>query len=164
LRMNRLTVPSPLSSVESRKAAFGLGEASDWITTLAVVALAACAGVGGLTKDSPSDVKTAAVKERSEQRWQALIKGDLDTAYTFLSPASKSVTPLEAYKRQIKPGLWREAKVESVTCEGELCSVNLQITYDVPRGPMAPKAVKGIQTPLLERWVIENGAAWYVYR
>ena len=47
---------------------------------------------------------------------------------------------------------------------GELCSVKLQLTYDIPRGPMSPKPVKGIETPLTERWVIENGSAWYVYR
>jgi hypothetical protein len=126
--------------------------------------VAACAGIGGVSKDSTPEVKAAAVKERSQARWQALIKGDLDTAYAYLSPASKAVTPIESYRRQIRPGLWREVKIDSVECEAELCSVKLQLTYDIPRGPISPKPITGIETPLTERWVIENGSVWYVYR
>jgi hypothetical protein len=129
-----------------------------------VVAIAACAGAGGINKDSPPDVKAAVVKERAQARWEALIKGDLDTAYTFLSPASKAATSVQSYKGQIKPGLWREVKVVGVDCEAELCVAKLLLNYDVPRGPKSPKAVSGIETPLSERWVIENGSAWYVFR
>jgi hypothetical protein len=93
-----------------------------------------------------------------------LIKGDLDAAYAYLSPGSKATTSIEAYRRQIRPGLWRAVKVDSVECEGELCSVKLQLTYDIPRGPMSPKAISGLDTPIAERWIIENGSAWFVYR
>jgi hypothetical protein len=126
--------------------------------------VAACAGMGGVTKDSPPEVKAAAVRERSQARWQALIKGDLDAAYAYMSPASRAVTSIEAYRRQVRPGLWREVRIDSVECEAELCNVKLQLTYDIPRGPMSPKAVTGIDTPVSERWVIENGSAWFVYR
>ena len=124
-------------------------------------AVAACAGMGGVSKDSPPEVKVAAVKERSQARWQALIKGDLNTAYTYLSPASKAATPLESYRRQIRPGMWREVKIDSVECEAELCNVQLQLTYDIARGRTS---MKGIVTPVSERWIIEDGAAWFVYR
>ena len=119
---------------------------------------------GGVNKDSPPDVKAAVVKERSQARWQALIKGDLDAAYTYLSPASKAATSLDAYKRRIRPGLWKAVSIESVECESELCNVQLKLTYDVPRGRMSPQSVKGIETPVTERWVIEEGSAWYVFR
>jgi hypothetical protein len=33
----------------------------------------------------------------------------------------------------------------------------MQITYDTRR-------MRGIQTPLDESWIIENGSAWYIYR
>jgi hypothetical protein len=120
--------------------------------------------MGGVSKDSPPDVKAAVVKERSQARWQALIKGDLDAAYAYLSPGSKAATSIEAYRRQIHPGMWRSVKVDSVECEGELCSVKLQLTYDVPRGPMSPRPITGIETPIGERWIIENGSAWFVYK
>jgi hypothetical protein len=164
LRVNQLTLQDRLSSLESKKEGFWLRRMVGWMPVVLAGAVAACAGMGGVSKDSPPEVKAAAVKERSQARWQALIKGDLDAAYAYLSPASKAVTPIEVYRRQVRPGLWREVKIDSVECESELCSVKLQLTYDIPRGPMSPKSVKGLETPVTERWVIENGSAWFMYR
>jgi hypothetical protein len=164
LQVNRLTVQGRLSRLQSTLAGCSLLRVAGWMPVVVASVVAACAGIGGVSKDSTPEVKAAAVKERSQARWQALIKGDLDAAYAYLSPASKAVTPIESYRRQIRPGLWREVKIDSVECEAELCSVKLQLTYDIPRGPMSPKPVKGIETPLTERWVIENGSAWYVFR
>ena len=78
--------------------------------------VAACATV---TVDSAPEVKQKVVAERAQARWQALMKGDLDAAYAFLSPASKKATPLMDYARTIKPGMWREVKVDKVNCEAE---------------------------------------------
>ena len=86
-----------------------------------------------------------------------MIKGDIDAAYSYLSAGSKVTTSLEAYKREIKLGMWRVAKVDQVECEAEVCKVSMLITYDA-------RQMKGIQTPLAESWIIENGSAWYVYR
>lgn len=122
----------------------------------AALALSGCAGFG-ISKDSEPAAKQKVVAERAEARWQSLIKGDLDAAYAYLSEGSKATTPLEVYKSKIRPGLWRQAKVEKVECEAEVCKVKMQITFD-------HKLMKGIQTPLNESWIIEKGSAWYVYR
>jgi hypothetical protein len=165
LQVNRLTLQGRLSSLGSTKEGFWLRRLAGRVPVAVVaVAVAACAGLGGVNKDSPPDVKAAVVKERSEARWQALIKGDLDAAYAYLSPGSKAATPIEAYRRQIRPGMWRAAKVDSVECDGELCNVRLQLTYDIGRGRSSSKAIAGIETPIAERWVIENGSAWFVYK
>lgn len=111
----------------------------------------------GISKDSDPTAKQKVVAERAEARWQSLIKGDLDAAYAYLSEGSKATTPLDVYKSKIRPGLWRQAKVEKVECEAEVCRVEMQITFD-------HKLMKGIQTPLNESWIIEKGSAWYVYR
>ena len=66
--------------------------------------------------------------QRAEARWQSLIKGDLDAAYAYLSEGSKATTPLDVYKSKIRLGRWRQAKVEKVECEAEVCKVELQIT------------------------------------
>ena len=125
---------------------------------LMAVLLGACAGMTpGLSRDASPEVKQTVVADRAEARWQALIKGDLDTAYTFLSPGSKATTSLALYKNKIKPGIWRRAKADKVSCEGEICSVTIQITFDTLRA-------KGIETQLAESWIIEDGTAWYVYR
>ena len=125
----------------------------------AAVALSGCAGMAGfgINKDSDAVAKQKVVAERAQARWQSLIKGDLDAAYAYLSEGSKATTPLDVYKAKIRPGLWRQAKVEKVECEAEVCKVELQITLD-------HKLMKGIQTPLNESWIIEKGSAWYVYR
>jgi len=74
-----------------------------------------------------------------------------------LSPGSRASTSFELYKAKIKPGMWTQATVDKVTCEAEVCQVTIRITYDAKR-------MKGIETPLLESWIIENGTPWYVYR
>ncbi len=121
---------------------------------LAGLAIVGCASI---SVDSAPEVKQKYVAERAQARWQALIKGDVDAAYTFLSPASKKVTPLAKYVSSIKPGMWRDVKVDKVDCEAEVCKVQLAVTYDA-------KMMKGITTPFWESWVIEDGSAWYVYR
>ena len=126
------------------------------VSTLAVVALSGCAAFG-VSKDSDLETKQKVVTERAEARWNALIKADLDAAYTFLSAGSKATTSLLVYKASIKPGRWREAKVEKVECEAEVCRATVNITFDDRR-------MKGIQMPLVESWIIENRSAWYVYR
>jgi hypothetical protein len=126
---------------------------------VATLALSGCAGMAGfgINKDSDPTAKQKVVAERAEARWQSLIKGDLDAAYAYLSEGSKATTPLDVYKAKIRPGMWRQAKVEKVECEAEVCKVQMQITFD-------HKLMKGVQTPLNESWIIEKGSAWYVYR
>ena len=122
------------------------------------VALGACGGPAALSgKEASPEDKEKLVAQRAEARWQALIKGDLDTAYTFLSPGSKAATSLALYKGKVKPGIWRQARASSVKCEGDVCNVTITIVYDVKR-------MKGIETQLAENWIIENGTPWYVYR
>jgi len=120
-----------------------------------LTALVGCASVGGLSKDSPPEVKQAAVAERAKARWAAMINGNLDQAYTFLSPASKGIVSLASFKQQARTG-YREAKVDNVACDGAICKVKMFVIYD-------HKLMKGIGTPLEERWVIDEGQAWLVW-
>jgi hypothetical protein len=121
-----------------------------------LMALTGCASVsGGLTKDSPTEAKQAAVAERAKARWAAMIDGNLDLAYTFLSPASKGIVSLASFKQQARTG-YREAKVENVECDGAICKVKMFVIYD-------HRLMKGIGTPLEERWVIDEGQAWLVW-
>jgi hypothetical protein len=129
-----------------------------WPLAFAVLALAGCAiAPAGIDKNASAEDKQKIVAARAEARWEALIKGDLGTAYTFLSPGSKTTTSLDLYKAKTKPGMWRAAKADKVSCEAEVCTVAMLITFDT-------KQMKGIQTPVTESWIIEDGAAWYVYR
>ena len=123
------------------------------------VGLVACASI---RVDSPPEAKQKVVAERAQARWELLIKGDVDGAYQYLSAGSKAATPLGLYKTKIKPDIWRGAKVDKVDCEAEICKVEMLVTYDyrAARGG----GMKGIETPVPETWIIENGTVGYVYR
>ena len=120
------------------------------------VAVAGCATMGGLTQDSSPEAKRAVVTQRVQARWAALIDGNLDLAYTFLSPASREIVSLASYKSQARGSGYKAIKVESVECEAAVCKVELTLTYD-------HRLMKGLMTPVREAWVIDEGKAWYVW-
>jgi predicted small secreted protein len=127
------------------------------LAVLLAASVAGCASMAGGGKDLAPEAKRALVTERINARWNALIKGDLDQAYTFMSAGSREAMPLELYKIKIKPGSWRAVKVDSMQCEAEICQAKMTLTYD-------HRMMKGIQTPFEETWILEKGNAWYVYR
>jgi hypothetical protein len=124
---------------------------------LGIAALVALGGCATITPNSPPEAKREAVAERVNARWAALIRGDTDTAYTFLSPASKELTSLSRYKAEARSKGFRSAKIDKVDCEPESCRVTLTVVYDHPK-------MKGIPTLLEESWVLEDGKYWYVWR
>jgi hypothetical protein len=121
-----------------------------------IAAGAMLVGCATLSADSPPEAKQKVVAERAQARWELLIKGDVEGAYQYLSKGSKAGTSAAVYKMKIVPGMWRSAKVDKVECEAEICKVEMIITYDAGR-------MKGIQTPVPETWIIENGTAGYVF-
>ena len=139
-----------------RVRAHGFSQLARWIGLALAVAVAGCATVGGLTQDSSPEVKRVAVTERVKARWGALIDGNLDVAYTYLSPASREIVSLAAYKQLARGSGYKAIKVESVECEAAVCKVELTLTYD-------HRLMKGLMTPLREAWVIDEGKAWYVW-
>ena len=153
LRHKGAGIERPAAGAQRKRSIARPGHWVGWPSLLAL-GLAGCAGI---SVDSSPQAKQRLVAERAQARWQVLMKGDVEGAYQFLSAGSKAVTSLELYKAKIRPGMWREAKVDKVECEAEICKVSMQITYDTRR-------MRGIQTPLDESWIIENGSAWYIYR
>jgi hypothetical protein len=103
------------------------------------------------------EAKREAVTKRANARWDALIKGDFDAAYALLSPASRQAVTLEQFKQRSGRIAYRLAKVDSVDCSSEFCKVKMLITYD-------HRLMKGVQTPLEETWVFDQGQPWLVYR
>jgi hypothetical protein len=123
-----------------------------------VMALCACATV---PREHTADAYAGKsledqVKERATQRWGALMRGDLDSAYGYFSRATRDTFPFELYRAKMRPGIWREAKVESVKCADGLCEVVVVLTID-------HKGLKGAIAPVTERWIVQDGLAWYVY-
>ena len=120
-----------------------------WSLVSALVLAAGCATVA---EQSPEQV----VKARAQARWDALVKGDIETAYSYLGPGSRAVNSLEAYKASVRKGFWTGAEVESVKCEAESCEVSSRIEYQYRGGRF--------KTPLAETWVKQQGNWWYVLK
>lgn len=124
-----------------------------------MLGLAACASPprsGGEAALATPEDRQAAVAQRAQARWDAMVRDDMEAAYAYLSPGSRAVTSLDKFKGNTRRGAFRAARVEKVACEGDACVVSLQVTYDHPK-------MKGITTPLAESWIIDAGQAWYVY-
>jgi hypothetical protein len=132
-------------------------------TVAAAAALALVCGCAstfwGLSKDSPAAAKQAAVGKRAEERWAAIIRGDIPAAYAYFSPASRKVVPERDFAAQMSRFPYRGARVDKVECEAEACTVSLTLTYDNPQMRMT-----NVPTSLQENWIIERGDAWLVYR
>jgi hypothetical protein len=120
------------------------------------VTLAACAGLGPITKDSPNDAKVAAVTKQVEARWAAKIDGDVPKQYSYMSTGSKATLSIEQYRAKARLTGFRAAKIENVVCEPEICKVSLRITLDTKR-------MKGLPLPETETWILEGGEYRYVW-
>ncbi len=117
-----------------------------------------CAGSGvGIKTESPQIEAQKEVANLAASRWEALIRGDLAKAYTYFSPGTREVVSLEVYETKMRPGSWKKARVDSVSCEQDLCKVMMVIEYSY-------RKMKSVETPLEETWLQERGKWWYVPR
>jgi hypothetical protein len=116
---------------------------------LALAALGGCASLG-----APPEQQ---VQVRAQERWDSLVKGDVKTAYGYLSPASRQLMDLANYESTLRKGFWKTAQVDKVICASELsCEVHVTIEYEF-RGMRT-------KTPLRENWVKEGSNWWFVHR
>jgi len=123
-----------------------------------VLRIAVCTGAVALAGCALVDKRTdeEVIKERAEARWDLFIKGDIRGAYDYLSPAAREVVSRDSYVAGIKPGLWRNARVDKVNCKTrDVCEVDL--TIGVVFGG------KAFNSPLREKWVRVEGTWWYFY-
>lgn len=118
--------------------------------------LSACATTGSITAESPEDAKKAQLIERADARGTALVRGDLDAAYEFLSEGSKAVISKDNFKKRMSVVPFRAYRIEDAGCEGATCKVKSKLTYD-------HRLMKGVTTPMTELWVIEHGKVFYVF-
>lgn len=117
--------------------------------------LSACASTGSAKKNP--------VEDRAQQRWDALLALDYDTAYSLYSPGYRSANSrvdFEISQRTRKVAVLA-AKVESSDCTADACTVTTIVQYQV--GSPIPGVNKWeSSSKLLERWVRTEGKWWYV--
>jgi len=124
---------------------------------LAVAALVT-AGCAAFQPETPEEIVT----RRAQERWQALIKGDFDKAYSYTQPGYRAVVSPENYAKTLSAGrgMWKEVQIFKTECEADRCTVNLQLTSKnvVPRFARAIPELKGF---LNETWIKDQGQWWF---
>ena len=116
------------------------------------LALAGCAALQPVTPES-------IVTQRVEQRWAALIDGNLEKAWEFAQPGFRAIVRQKDYRKRFgSAGQWKNAQVHSVQCEPERCTVRLRLTSVVMMPPRANREVAGYVD---EVWVRDEGQWWY---
>ena len=119
--------------------------------------LAAC------TTAPAKPARTDPFPERAEQRWEALLSGDLETAYTFLSPGYRSTVSLVDWgvSQRMRKVQWNSAEYVSHDCEESRCTVVISAGFSA----MAP--VPGMTRfentkRLEETWIKSQDEWWYL--
>ncbi|MGH7485048.1 MAG: hypothetical protein ACREMY_05490, partial [bacterium] len=74
----------------------------------------------------------------------------------FLSTGSKATVSFNLYKAKARLSGFRDAKIEKVVCEPEICKVSMRVTLDT-------KKMKGLPMPETETWILEGGEYRYVW-
>ena len=121
------------------------------LASLLSLALAGCANL----QTKPED----AVAQRATARWQALIKGDMDTAYKYSTPGYRAVIDVNGFKgRTGILGTWLDAQVYKVECDQpDRCKVVLRLEFST----LIPgKSKLRMDTRLDETWLLEDGQWW----
>jgi hypothetical protein len=134
-----------------RRRLTGIGVLALWVA----VAAGCATTMGPLGKDPPVAEKQAVVAERAAGRWQAMIKGEYEKAYAYMSATSRQATSLDRFRSRSRAVVFREAKVKGVVCDADACKADVFVTFDHAR-------MKGAGNSVEETWVIEQGQAWYV--
>lgn len=107
--------------------------------------------------------KTDPVVERAQARWNALVAGDLETAYSYFSPGYRSTTSLIDYgvTMRTRPVKWTSAAYKDHSCEGSRCIVRFDIGFQVPRPVPGMKIWNG-KDVVEDTWVQTEGQWWYL--
>ena len=143
-----MTVVPVLKKIKAKRSA-------TLIVLLASMLLGACASTG--------EPKQNPVELRAQERWDALLIPDFDTAYSLYSPgyrAANSRVDFEISYRTRKIAI-TSAQVESSDCSGDACTVTSLVGYKV--GSLVPGVSKWESGATLEeRWIRTDGQWWFV--
>ena len=100
---------------------------------------------------------TEIVRERSQARWNGMVKGEIAKTYEFLTPTARKTLKLEDYAANVRQGFWKAVTVDKVVCGSpEVCEVSVTVEYDHKMGRN--------KSPLLETWVREGSNWWYAQK
>jgi len=106
----------------------------------------------------------AALEQRVTAKWDALIKNDFATAYTFTSPAYRHLHSLEYFKSRFGGTVkWRRvavAHVDFIDKDAATVGINIHFVYYLKE----TGETFNMENDVKESWVHVNGQWWYVMK
>ena len=123
---------------------------------LGALFLAGCATTQ--VQDTPENI----VRQRAKARWDALVAGEKEKAYQFLSPSYRALRDFNYYQRTISGGLaqWKSADVIGVQCKPDACTARIRIEFQI----LMKGYGNALNTHYDESWILEKGDWWFYER
>lgn len=101
------------------------------------------------------------VAQRAGARWDALIAGNWEKAYSFGTPAYRNAIDVNGFrKRSGGQANWLSREVRHVGCKDDVCTVLVRIGFR----PTMPRGLPELHTDFEERWVFVDGDWWVFLR
>jgi len=125
---------------------------------LLLMATAMLAGCAGISK-TPEDV----VVERAKARWDAVISGDYETAYSYYTPGYRSSTSLVDFALVLRARRvnWTSASYVDHQCEEKRCKLTFKIGFRLIAPLPGVTTYNGFQF-LEDTWILTDGEWWYL--
>ncbi len=132
------------------------------LAALGAVALPGCATPQAEFSEAWQQTQRDVLKQRAEARWAALIKGDVDAAYAFTTPAYRSVVTVQQYRGKYgRVAGWRLARVLDVSYDDPaVATVSVEVTYRAVFPGAGGQAVE-TQKLVSEKWIYKDRDWWY---
>jgi hypothetical protein len=112
------------------------------------------AGCASLSPAKPEEV----VRDRAQARWNALIAGEWDKAYSYMTPSYRAVVEQKRYPSRFSGSVsWLAAEVVRVDCAEQSCTVRMKVTF---RPVLGGRPGSAASTGFDETWVFEDGQWW----
>ncbi|MBT8058173.1 MAG: hypothetical protein KJO33_01180 [Gammaproteobacteria bacterium] len=124
---------------------------------LSFLLLAACAAA----PSKPTDADP--FPERAEARWEALLAGDLETAYSYLSPGYRSTVSIVDWgiSQRTRKVNWTSADYVSHDCDEMRCTVIFSAGFTV-QAPVPGMDQFDSKQRVEETWIKTEGEWWYL--
>lgn len=98
---------------------------------------------------------------RAEGRWQALIAGDYEKAYTYETPVLRSVLSLQQYQARFGSVVdWKSARVVSIKYDRDhVAAVTMAVEYEAL---VSLAGVVRSVREMPEKWLYSDAQWWYI--
>lgn len=132
------------------------------LACVALWALSGCAALQPKDGEQWQESQRPVLIARAEARWGALIKGDVEKAYSYTTPEYRAVVSLQHYRGKYGRVLnWRMARAVDVSYDDlTVATVSVEVTYRVDLPGKSGEMIE-TQKAITEKWIYKDREWWY---